>query len=422
MFAERSGIQKLLFLKAALAGGGSAIERTAIGNPLTFSTDLSRPLKSLLIPFTPQQEGTGDPSPENIRSILPWDGLKVGQINGIVPDISNNSGMEKVNNQWQNSIADTKTRFDAYIQLFKGGTYIKDAGSKSITSSGIYSITFNVDDANCNRIVFLHSGSRDNLSVKFPFELPQGTYTISFNVVSANPSVVGGLAIKDIFLVAGADVQRTETDIVFPSAVYGGTLDVVSGVMTVTMIARVFNGSSDEQWGGSSGERQVFPIQWADVRGAQLDGKRVIACNMLKPSTNIGDNPSFGYIYNTTSEYNIRTHLVNEDITQAQFRALLAENPLVVVCPLVTPQEIQLTPAQITAIVGDNTIWSDADGIMTAMYLVSEAYAEDHPISGGLGSGLLGGGFGSGSEDPGEDPVEDPGQEEGPDPEEGEGE
>ena len=59
------------------ASGGKAIEDTATGNPLVFVTDLARPLKSLLIPFTPKQEGTGDPSPSNIRPIVPWNGLTV---------------------------------------------------------------------------------------------------------------------------------------------------------------------------------------------------------------------------------------------------------------------------------------------------------------------------------------------------------
>lgn len=67
---------KKLMLLGAMAGG-KAIEDTATGNPVTFLTDLARPLKSLLIPFAPKQEGTGDPSPQNVRSILPWNGLTV---------------------------------------------------------------------------------------------------------------------------------------------------------------------------------------------------------------------------------------------------------------------------------------------------------------------------------------------------------
>ena len=46
-----------------------------------------------------------------------------------------------------------------------------------------------------------------------------------------------------------------------------------------------------------------------------------------------------------------------------------ASTEIQVVYPLATPQEIQLTPEQITALVGDNTIWSDTNGENTVVYL-----------------------------------------------------
>lgn len=62
----------LLLLKA---GTGRLVEYTATGNPLTFNTNVAKPLRSLLIPFTPTQTGTGDPSPENVRQIFGIVGL-----------------------------------------------------------------------------------------------------------------------------------------------------------------------------------------------------------------------------------------------------------------------------------------------------------------------------------------------------------
>ena len=286
MFSERSWIQKLLFLKAALAGGGSAIERTAIGNPLTFQTDLARPLKSLLIPFTPVQSGTGDPSPQNIRPIVPWNGLKV-----------------------------------------------------------------------------YHSGAD-----------------------TSNP---------------------TETDISFPSPVYGGTLDVVSGVLTVEYVTvdlgslswtydrgRFYtNGLSNVIKRGSSARRLVM---YCPIFLCISDGRS--QANVPDMSIYEGGN---GNVFIHDSDY------TDKDTFKE------AMDGIVLCYPIATPQEITLTPEQITALVGDNTIWSDADGSMTCVYLVSESFAENHPISGGLGSGLLGSGIGSGSEDPGEDQPEDPENPEG---------
>lgn len=70
MTHEWSPLQRLMFLGAA--ANGKLVEDTATGNPLTFVTEKAKPLRSLLIPLLPRQSGTGDPSPSNIRPLLPW--------------------------------------------------------------------------------------------------------------------------------------------------------------------------------------------------------------------------------------------------------------------------------------------------------------------------------------------------------------
>lgn len=240
-------LKKLLAINAA--SGGSLTEYTATGNPLTFNTNVSKPLKSLLIPWTPAQSGSGDPSPENVRPI-----------------------------------------------------------------SGVSTVTV------------YHSGADtsnpDTINVTFPAE-------------------------------AGT--------------VYGGTVDLATGVLTVTAAYREFDGSNDENWGGATGERQAFPIQWPEVR-AEGAG-RVIACNQSIEGDRYSDDPGFGKINNTSGSYNIRTHLVDTNITQSEFRAFLAEHPLQLVCPLAIPQTYQLDPVTIATLKGVNNVWSDANGDITVKYL-----------------------------------------------------
>lgn len=43
---------------------------SATGNPLTFNTPLTKPLKECVVRFTPEQEGEGTPSPSNVRPIV----------------------------------------------------------------------------------------------------------------------------------------------------------------------------------------------------------------------------------------------------------------------------------------------------------------------------------------------------------------
>ena len=78
-FQHDTPINRLLNL--AIEGGAlnKLVEVTETGNPVSFDTDVSKPLKSLLIPFSPVQAGTGDPSPENVRPISGWTGLNINR-------------------------------------------------------------------------------------------------------------------------------------------------------------------------------------------------------------------------------------------------------------------------------------------------------------------------------------------------------
>lgn len=75
LYPEWTALRRLMFVKAA--SGETLVEQTATGNPVTFETNVSKPLKSLTIPWTPTQSGTGDPSPDNVRPISGITGLTI---------------------------------------------------------------------------------------------------------------------------------------------------------------------------------------------------------------------------------------------------------------------------------------------------------------------------------------------------------
>ena len=184
--------------------------------------------------------------------------------------------------------------------------------------------------------------------------------------VTIKPMLVSGEGYADFKPYTGE-----KRDISFPSPVYGGTLDVVSGVLTV-------------EWGiyeptGTEGvyiEASNNRIAFAIPNEYRTQDTTDVYCTHFKAQT------AGAYCYITTS------------MTVDELKAFFANNSVEIACKLATPQEIQLTPAQITALIGNNTIWSDADGSLTAVYLVSSKYADEHPV-GGLGFGF---GFGSGSD------------------------
>ena len=337
---------KKLMVLGAMAGG-KLVEDTATGNPLTFTTDIAKPLKSLLIPFTPQQEGTGDPSPSNIRSILPWNGLTVfgGGVNlcsggWVDGGISGSTGAED---------SDTARMRSEYFPIKGGVNYY-------VVSNDKYKRIFFYDKE--KTFISSDSGSRevktapDNAYYARAVILKETTQPseFSFNYPSTETALAPYHPI-------------TDTDIVFPSPVYGGTLDVVSGVLTVEYGIYTLTGNEEYGLTGSGQHVMTVPTMTSlncksfadkDLSTGLASFAKTKKYNDLNVS---GETDGIGigsrYIILGSVQYEALSELVGQKICYE-----LAE-----------PQTVTLTPAQITALVGNNTIWSDADGQLTAVYL-----------------------------------------------------
>lgn len=76
LFCELSPTDQLIYLAIASGSGGSVVEDSAVGNPVTFVTDLAKPLRELKVNFLPVQP-SGTPSPSNILPITGWTGVNV---------------------------------------------------------------------------------------------------------------------------------------------------------------------------------------------------------------------------------------------------------------------------------------------------------------------------------------------------------
>jgi hypothetical protein len=72
--AKYSGIKRLLMMKA-MSGGGKT--ETYTGEIVTFSTSKIKRIKSLSVSMQPIQAGTGNPSPENVRTITGHTGATI---------------------------------------------------------------------------------------------------------------------------------------------------------------------------------------------------------------------------------------------------------------------------------------------------------------------------------------------------------
>lgn len=248
----------------------------------TFDTNAALPLRALTVNIEPVQEGTGDPSPENVRPI---------------------SGRQSVDvvregKNWFNSdlITDGKTVSD------KGITFSYDADTGNFTVSGT------AEGGAINAYIF---GAYSNTTPIFT--LPAGTYTLSvtsgtgcvlysydgtnritMDITDSGNTVVltaskpmtamkprnktSGTTYSETFKIqiekgsnktAWVPYQGQTIAIPLGQTVYGGVLDATSGTLTVTM-ANIASYDGETLPGKWISDRDVYAPDTTPTTGAQV--------------------------------------------------------------------------------------------------------------------------------------------------------
>ena len=199
------------------------------------------------------------------------------------------------------------------------------------------------------------------------FTVPEGINEIALNgLMATNITNTSDVSSTDFQLELGSTATAYEPyqgatyDITFPSAagtVYGGTLDVTTGVLTVDMavvamgsLSWVYypnhlrfgvkiNGARYSGTGfGFDGACSIYAVSTANyVRMA--DKSVVIGCNFLG---------------NTDAAMIVQDSAYTD---AAVFKSAVSGQKLVY--PLATPVTYQLTPTEVTTLLGTNNIWAD---------------------------------------------------------------
>ncbi|MEE0897339.1 MAG: hypothetical protein U0L88_06905 [Acutalibacteraceae bacterium] len=153
--------------------------------------------------------------------------------------------------------------------------------------------------------------------------------------------------------------------------VYGGTLDVVSGVLTVdrasiTIDGDVFSLFYNGQYSTGNTEVRFTPTPTKANGATNLIADRFRIVNYTSAQAEAGmarGNPTRDFIY----------FCVPPTVTsKAEAIAYFQANPTQVCYELATPQTYQLTPQQVTLLLGENHLWSD--GEITVTYGVHPYY------------------------------------------------
>lgn len=329
------------------------LDKRATGNPITITDGQSVvPVKSLEVELEPIQSGTGTPSPDNVRPI---------------------SGHTEVNTQrtgknlWDDSIA--PTNIDAYTLSGNAGTY---QGRNLYLPNGTYTFSYN---GTTTTYLYGNVVNADGSWVS-TFQLTIGTITRtpSFTLSDGQyaklyvaSGSVSDMTSGKIQLEVGSTAtdyepyQGTTYTTSLGQTVYGGTLDVVSGELTIDRGIAVFDGT--EGYNGN-----YYPTIVCTKLFTAGSGNGTNFVSNYAPSGNAYCNYA-NNVKNTFQFSNASTYwgVSNAD----EFKAKVAEwnangEPLTIVYPLAEPIKLQLTPQQVMLLTGGNNLWSDGD--LTMVY------------------------------------------------------
>lgn len=241
-------------------------------------------------------------------------------------------------------------------------------------------ITFQADNNNGKRISILIYGTRTNGTSY------QEATNVASNSVTITPSLFTSVTSIELRIlrdstsytdttteVSGLRLSVGSSGIDFEqyngstytttigTTVYGGTLDVVSGELTVTHKLATFDGT--EGWATEviSNVRSFYHKlsnsgKMSDRQSGQLNSE--LLSNMLYGY----DYAVVGQIYVSSGGY-LNCRVGSNFSATTDWATYLSSNNLQVWYPLATPQTYQLTPTQVATLIGDNNIWSSAGDI-----------------------------------------------------------
>ncbi|MBR2555436.1 MAG: hypothetical protein IKE94_11280 [Aeriscardovia sp.] len=347
---------------------------TISGAIVEFITQRAHKLKSCVVSLSPKQDlSHGDPSPTNICPISGWTGCEVN-VDG--KNWFDKSNFTLLNNVYlENNTGEVKSgngNKTLVIPAKEGEFTLSVSGLNISGRFGAFSDLPEVGDIPLSVVNVVSSVKKATLTA------PSGTRYFAFTY--NNTAVTQTYTEQEILDSIQIELGDTATDYEpyngnaysvtwedEAGTVYGGTVDVVSGLLTLDRAYDVLDGS--EVWGGSSSEWYTAKhdmMRMLDYSGMIISDKlKTVQCN----SVSHADFHITGYVKNSSYEGHnwVYVKIDSNITTAAQLKEWLSNNPVHYVYPLAAPVEITITPTPITALKGYNAMWSNGGDITVAV-------------------------------------------------------
>lgn len=336
-------------------------EKSASGSLVSFNDGGDNiPLKSLIANITAVQSGSGTPSPDNNRAISGWSGANV---------------VRKGTNQW-----DEQWELGSYNEI----TGAKVDGTSTIRNKNIICVVPNTtyyykSSFSCRRLFYDKNGnfiSVDSLSNNTTFTIPSNIYYMNFRSGSGTTTYDNNTSINypstDTSYHAYTGTQIT---IPFGQTVYGGTLDVLSGVLAITHgIVDLGSLTWFNEDGTASGLARAGNVSETIPLGAKF--RQIPLCSQFvgvqtKSYRDFNDGETA--FSNSEAQPFIRARsTIFVGKTDAEIKSLMSGVQFVY--ELATPIIYQLTPVQVKTLLGLNNIFADT-GDISLSYFTQNANA-----------------------------------------------
>lgn len=335
----------------------------AIGNPCVFADGAENmPLKELKINLLPRQSGTGDPSPDNVRPITGWDGLKVwngGKNMFYIPSASGtNAGVTYSYDAETNTLAKSGTSNNN--SGYNLGSFYIPAGTY------IFSAMFSSDESGTS--VYLRDKSTNTNIGYIGKQKTTQQFTTDgreyyFRVASAEGEISG--SISEFQIEAGNNATVYEAPNITPHTLtlptlYGGYVDVLTGEVWKKVNDPV--SPSNIPFYMSTSGVFVFSYEYDGSRREQItcsDYKTVVKTYWNQ----LGDLEIMGI--DSGGVFRIRDDRFS---TETDFRNYLTQADVKICFPSEPVLIGTITPERISALKGVNTIWSNGNGDLEVMY------------------------------------------------------
>ena len=228
---------------------------TASGSVASFADGANVPVKSLIVNIDPVQSGSGDPSPTNVRPISGWSevntnvsGINVWDEEYEIGAINDTTG-ENIHN-------DIRTRSVNYIPVVPNAQYYPKKGNSAST---VFVYWYNAE-----KTYLRHETQSWSYVVK---TIPSDAYYMRFMYVGTtydhDISINYPSTDHDYHPYNGQSIT-----IDLGQTVYGGKLDVVSGVLTAYPYYASYNGETlTGEW---VSDRDKYAIGATPTTGAQV--------------------------------------------------------------------------------------------------------------------------------------------------------